>query len=55
MKSAKKYETFEQLKADDTKAPDYRLTLARHSAFEKAMKEIMSAKPKKTSLKSSKR
>ena len=44
MKRAKKFETFDELKSSETKTSDYRLSLAKHSEFEKAMKEINQAK-----------
>lgn len=55
MKRVKKFETFDELKSSKTKTSDYRLSLAKHSEFEKVMKEIMDAKSKKISPKSSKR
>ena len=55
MKRAKKFETFDELKSSETKTSDYRLSLAKHSEFEKVMKKIMDAKSKKISPKSSKR
>lgn len=55
MKKANKFETFYELKSSETETSDYRLSLAKHSEFEKLMKEIMDAKSKKISSKSSKR
>ncbi len=46
MKTVKKYNSFEELKSTEAKRSEISEILKRHSAFEKAIKEISSFKVK---------
>jgi hypothetical protein len=51
MKKVKKYETFDELKSGEPKTSNHRAALAKHTEFEKVMKEIAAAKSANTSRK----
>ena len=55
MKKAKKYASFEELKSSEMKTSDYRLAFEKHEELERVMKEMMSVKAKKKSLKNGER
>ena len=54
MKTVKKYSTFEDLKSSEERILDYKLSMKRHSEFEKVIKSISSINAHKIAIPKSK-